>query len=271
MDSDSSVRLQPKPRRSGGAHISGEIRNLDFTEAIDPITFSHKLDIIRSQSPVPYVQALNAMLQRVEDIAQNRKPQAIWFLEHPHVYTAGPSTNMKDVVNQTNIPMIKTDRGGKFTYHGPGQLLIYFMLNIKSFTKHIEYLDIRTFIKQVQQAVIDSMQEYNITANLDSKDVGIWIEGNKNSLKKAKIASLGLKIKKGIVYHGIAINIDPELTYFDNIVPCGIANCKMTSMQECIGAFDKEEYVAVLQEHLVLQLDLKRYSVVHMSDTVFHF
>ncbi|MSO13224.1 lipoyl(octanoyl) transferase LipB [Candidatus Aquarickettsia rohweri] len=185
----------------------------------------HKIDFIYSNKPIEYEFSMKFMKNKVEKIISSKENQAIWLLEHPNIYTLGRSAVKSDIKNNINIPYIDTDRGGKITYHGPGQKIIYIMLNLKEIFNNQP--DIKLFINMLGKWIITILNKNNILAYIDNENIGVWVKDN--NINK-KIASIGIKLKKWISYHGIALNINPNMSYFNNINPCGILNCKMTSI-----------------------------------------
>ena len=184
-----------------------------------------KIDFIYSNKPIEYEFSIKFMKNKVERIISSKENQAIWLLEHPNIYTLGRSAVKSDIKNNINIPYIDTDRGGKITYHGPGQKIIYIMLNLKEIFNNQP--DIKLFINMLGKWIITILNKNNILAYIDNENIGVWVKDN--DINK-KIASIGIKLKKWISYHGIALNINPNMNYFNNINPCGILNCKMTSI-----------------------------------------
>ena len=189
-----------------------------------------KLDIIISENLVPYAQAMQFMQNKVTDIIAGKCNQAIWLLEHPCVYTGGRMAETKDILEDVGVPYYKTDRGGQITFHGPGQKIVYVMIDLKTIFK--DNIDIRYFIKLLCKWLCLVLQEFNIKAVLDKENIGLWVE---QANKKSKIVSIGLKVRRTISYHGIALNINPDLSYFENIVPCGIRNASVTSIDKLVG------------------------------------
>jgi lipoyl(octanoyl) transferase len=183
-----------------------------------------------SPDPIPFETALAFMQQRVEDIIAGTANQLIWLLEHPPVYTAGISAKDEDLLNKTEIPIFKTNRGGKYTYHAPGMKIIYVMLDLKKFFHHASP-DVSKFVEFLENWVITVLQEYGIKGEIKKGRVGIWVE---TAGTEKKIAALGIKLKKWISYHGIAINVNPDLTGFNNIIPCGIKDFGVTSIAEIL-------------------------------------
>jgi lipoyl(octanoyl) transferase len=181
------------------------------------------IEIKKSIKPVKYDVAIKHLEERLQDINNNKKGDLIWILEHDEIYTAGTNYKENEVLNKS-IKIIKTNRGGKITYHGPGQLICYFVIDLKPRKK-----DIRKLIKLIEGTIIESLDEFNIKSFGDSKNIGIWI--NTNSGKK-KIAAIGIRVSKWIAYHGFAININNNLTKYLNIIPCGISDKGVTNLKE---------------------------------------
>ena len=184
-----------------------------------------------SKEPVLFEDALSFMQQRVEDIIAGRAKSMIWILEHYPVYTAGISAKDEDLLNKTDIPIFKTNRGGKYTYHTLGMKIIYVMLDLKKFFAP-EGPDVARFVEFLENWVIAVLEELGIKGEIKKGRVGIWVETKEG---EKKIAALGIKIKKWVSYHGIAINVNPDLSGFDNIVPCGIKEFGVTSVAEILG------------------------------------
>ena len=168
--------------------------------------------------------------------------ELIWFLEHPSVYTTGRAFESK-VGNIDNIPIYNTGRGGKITWHGPGQKIIYFMINIKQRKK-----DIRKFVSNLEKYIIYCLSELGIIAYKKNNLIGIWTKDKKGN--DAKIASLGLRVSRGIIYHGLSINIDCDLSYFKKIDPCGIKNSYVTSVASLKESIKKIQVDEILQQNI---------------------
>ena len=180
------------------------------------------IEIKKSIKPVKYDLAINFLEQRLLDIDNNKKCDLIWLLEHEEIYTAGTSYKENEILNKS-INVIKTNRGGKITYHGPGQLICYFVIDLKKRKK-----DIRKFITLIEKTIIQSLSEFNIESFGDQKNIGIWIENEKTI---NKIAAIGVRVSKWIAYHGFAININNDLTKYKNIIPCGILYKGITNLK----------------------------------------
>jgi len=181
------------------------------------------IEIKKSIKPIKYDDAIRFLEQRLVCINNNKKSDLIWILEHEEIYTAGTSYNEEEILNK-DINLIKTNRGGKITYHGPGQLICYFVIDLKKRNK-----DIRKFITLIEKTIIESLSEYNINSFGDPKNIGIWIN-DKTKIKK--VAAIGIRISKWIAYHGFAININNNLTKYENIIPCGISDKGVTNLKK---------------------------------------
>ena len=184
-----------------------------------------------SEGEVDYDTALEKMDNHVQKMISGETDEKIWLLEHPSLYTAGTSANKKDLVEPDRFPVIKTKRGGQYTYHGPGQRVVYVMLDLNKRGK-----DIKKFIEKLEAWIILSLAEFNIVGQRRSGRVGIWIERldkPKNAdglLGEEKIAAIGVRVRKWITFHGLSINVDPDLSHFQGIVPCGIKEHGVTSL-----------------------------------------
>ena len=181
------------------------------------------IEIKKSINPVKYNIAVNYLEQRLEKIYTGKAKDLIWILEHEEVYTAGTSYKENELLNK-NIRLVKTNRGGKITYHGPGQLICYFVIDLKKRKK-----DIRKFITLIENTIIESLRDFNIDSFGDSKNIGVWTKKN-NDINK--VAAIGVRVKKWIAYHGFAININNDLTKYKNIIPCGISDKGVINLKE---------------------------------------
>lgn len=174
------------------------------------------MEIKISQKPVAYKKAIDFLEQRVEKVHANLEDELIWILEHDSVYTKGISASDKDLLLPNLFPVIATNRGGKFTYHGPGQKIVYFVINLNKREK-----EIKKFVRHVEEWIISILKDFNISSFADPKNIGIWINNNS---EENKIAAIGIKVKKWIAYHGFSLNINVNKTDYRGIVPCGISN-----------------------------------------------
>ena len=181
------------------------------------------IEIKKSIKPIKYSDAIKFLEQRLMYINDNKKSDLIWILEHEEIYTAGTSYKEEEILNK-DINLIKTNRGGKITYHGPGQLICYFVIDLKKRNK-----DIRKFITIIENTIIESLFEYNISSFGDPKNIGVWIN---EKAKIKKVAAIGIKVSKWIAYHGFAININNDLTKYDNIIPCGVSDKGVTNLKK---------------------------------------
>ena len=180
------------------------------------------IEIKKSQNPVKYEDAITFMEKRLHEISEKDSNNLIWILEHEEIYTAGTSYNEKEIIDKS-INVIKTNRGGKITYHGPGQLICYFVIDLKKDKK-----DIRRFISIIEKSIIDTLSSYNIKTFADKENIGIWHDNN-NQIKK--VAAIGIRISKWIAYHGFSINISNDLKKYESIIPCGIQNKGVTNLK----------------------------------------
>jgi len=181
------------------------------------------IEVKNSLKPVDYIDSMKILESRVNDVFLGKKDELLWILEHNTVYTAGTSANEKDLIDK-NIKVIKTNRGGKLTLHSPGQKIVYFVLNLNKRKK-----DIKSLVKNIENCIMKILREYNIKSYPDEKNIGIWV-GNKN--KPEKIAAIGIRVKKWVAYHGFALNISNDLTKYNKIVPCGIKDKGITSLNK---------------------------------------
>ena len=171
------------------------------------------IEIKKSKKPIKYKYAIDLMEQRLNEVEKNKSDQLIWILEHEDIYTAGTSFNEKEILDKS-IKVLKTNRGGKITYHGPGQLICYFVIDLKKGKK-----DIRKFISIIEKTIIETLKFYQIDTFPDKDNIGIWYNDNS---KIKKIAAIGVRVSKWIAYHGFSININNNLEKYNAIIPCGI-------------------------------------------------
>jgi lipoyl(octanoyl) transferase len=181
------------------------------------------IEIKKSKKPVKYERAIELMEKRLLDIHKRKFRELIWVLEHNDIYTAGTSYKEDEILDKS-IRILKTNRGGKITYHGPGQLICYFVIDLKKRKK-----DIRKFISIIEKTIIDTLKFYKIETFADRKNIGIWF--NDNSQIK-KVAAIGVRVSKWVAYHGFSININNNLKKYDSIVPCGIKDKDVTNLKK---------------------------------------
>ncbi len=182
---------------------------------------------IIEKEPVAYETAVNVMEQRIADIRSGTKDELIWLLEHPSLYTAGTSAKDSDIID-ARFPVHKTGRGGEYTYHGAGQRVAYAMLDLKK--RQNNKPDVRGYVFSLEEWIIQTLAEFDIKGERRSGRVGIWVADGDGS--ENKIAAIGVRIRKWVAYHGIAINLNPDLSHFDGIIPCGISDHGVTSIHE---------------------------------------
>ena len=173
-----------------------------------------KIEIKKSIKPVKYKFAIDKLEERLEQIRLNKKKELIWILEHNEIFTAGTSFKDKEIIDKS-ISFIKTNRGGKVTYHGPGQLVFYFVIDLNKRGKNIKKL-----LSGIEKTIIKTLKEYKIDSFADRKNIGIWYKNKSGEINK--IAAIGIKVKKWIAYHGFSINISNNLDAYKKIIPCGI-------------------------------------------------
>lgn len=199
----------------------------------------NQIEIKISNEEINYKEAVLFMESKVRDISENHSKELLWFLSHNHIFTQGTSASDDEILNSNVIEVLKTNRGGKTTYHGPGQRIVYFMLNLNNKKK-----DIRKFISVIENSVIDFLKNYNVEARAFKDRVGIWvIKNNKMTFdKEKKISAIGLRVKKWITYHGMSFNINPDLKYYNSIHSCGLKEYKNTSLNELGIKIDQKEF-----------------------------
>ena len=181
------------------------------------------IEIKKSVKPVKYKFAIDKLEERLEQIRLNKKKELIWILEHNEIFTAGTNYEDKEILDKS-IKFIKTNRGGKITYHGPGQFIFYFVINLKKRKK-----DIRKLISFIEKTIIDTLAAYNVNTFADKNNIGIW-HNNKSEIKK--VAAIGIRVSKWIAYRGFSININNDLKKYKTIIPFGIADKGVTSLCE---------------------------------------
>jgi lipoyl(octanoyl) transferase len=176
-----------------------------------------------SDHAVPYPEALAEMEARAAAIAEGTAGELVWLLEHPPIYTAGTSAQDGDLLD-ARFPVYRTGRGGQFTYHGPGQRVGYAMLDLKR-----RKPDVRAYVHDLEQWLIETLAEFNVKGERREGRVGIWVQ---RGLREDKIAALGVRIKRWVTFHGVALNVDPDLSHFSGIVPCGVRAHGVTSLAD---------------------------------------
>jgi len=208
------------------------------------------IEIHHSSKAIDYQESLNFMEKRIIDISLNKKQELIWFLNHDNIYTMGTSAKKNEIHQDAQIPIINTNRGGRTTYHGPGQRIVYFLINLNKRKK-----DIRKFVNLIENSAIDVLKEFGLEAQTFSDRIGIWVTKNKDIKleKEEKIGAIGLRVKKWVTYHGLSFNLNPNLNYYKNINACGFSEYSATSMKKLGENISQEQF-----DNLYLKFFLKR-------------
>jgi len=182
-----------------------------------------KIEIKKSEKPIEYNDAIHFLEERLTQLNEKKADELIWILEHPSIYTAGTSYNENEILDKS-IDLIRSNRGGKITYHGPGQIICYFVINLNKRNK-----DIRKLITNIENTIINTLKEYKINSFNDKKNIGIWVNDKK---KIKKVAAIGVRVRKWIAYHGFSINVKNNLDVYKKIIPCGISDRDVSSLNE---------------------------------------
>lgn len=181
-----------------------------------------------SDRPVDYPFALEVMRARAAAIRDNQSRELIWLLEHPPLYTGGTGAKEQDLLNPQGLPTYRTGRGGQFTYHGPGQRVVYVMLDLKT-----RGLDIRAFVTRLEAWMVGALAEFNVTGETRRDRVGVWVrKPAPTGAVEEKIAAIGLRVSRGVSSHGLSLNVDPDLSHYRGIIPCGIRDYGVTSLAD---------------------------------------
>ena len=180
------------------------------------------MEIKKSKNPIKYEDAVRLMEERLINLNENKSEELVWILEHNHIYTAGTNYKENEILDKS-IKILKTNRGGKITYHGVGQLICYFVIDLKKRNK-----DIRKFISVIEKSIIETLKFYRINSFADKKNVGIWHKDKDNNIKK--VAAIGVRVSKWIAYHGFSLNINNDLKKYKSIVPCGVKDKGVTNL-----------------------------------------
>ena len=199
------------------------------------------MEIKISHKPVPYKEAMDFLEKKVEKVHANIEDEIIWILEHNSVYTKGISASDDDLLMPNLFPIIETNRGGKFTYHGPGQKIVYFVINLNKREK-----EIKKFVRNVEKWIIAVLNDFNISSFADPKNIGIWIRNNN---EENKIAAIGIKVKKWIAYHGFSLNINVNKSHYRGIVPCGIFNKGIINISDLCNVPNDEKINNSIKEN----------------------
>ena len=202
------------------------------------------IEIKRSIKPVNYLDAVKFLEERIDKINQNSANELIWILEHPSTFTAGASFTENDILDKS-INIIKTSRGGKITWHGPGQLVCYLVINLNKRQK-----DIRKFLNIIENSIIVSLKSFGINSFSDKKNIGIWSLLNN---EEKKIGAIGIKVKKWVTYHGFSLNINNDISNYKKIIPCGIKNKGVTTLK-IIEDQNYNKLSEIIIENLIINL-----------------
>ena len=176
----------------------------------------------------PYPEGVAVMEERAAAIAEGKAAELVWLVEHPPIYTAGTSAKDSDLI-EARFPVFKTGRGGQFTYHGPGQRVAYAMLDLRRRSDPAKGPDVRAFVRDLEEWLIRTLAAFNVRGERREGRVGIWVA---RGPKEDKIAALGVRIRRGVSFHGVSLNVDPDLSHFDGIVPCGVREHGVTSLHD---------------------------------------
>jgi lipoyl(octanoyl) transferase len=185
---------------------------------------NYLLEWLIAPAPVAYPEAMTAMEARVDAIIDGKAGEQIWLLEHPPLYTAGTSGDAADLKDAARFPVFATGRGGKYTYHGPGQRVIYAMIDLRERGK-----DLRAHVWALEEWMIRTLAEFGVTGERREGRIGIWVEKDG---KEEKIGAIGVRVRKWVAFHGLALNVDPDLSHFNGIVPCGLGGFGVTSLKK---------------------------------------
>ncbi len=200
---------------------------------------------ITSSEPVPYLDSLNWMEQRVSAISIGEADEAIWLLEHPSIYTAGTSAGLHEISDSPPFPLYRVGRGGKITYHGPGQRVIYILLNLNKRQR-----DLRRFVGAIEAWIIAALAEFNIEGFPAKGRTGVWLHRDAACLaQEAKIAAIGIRMRRWVSFHGASVNVNPDLGHYAPIVPCGIREHGVTSLAQIGSTATMADLDAALKKH----------------------
>jgi lipoyl(octanoyl) transferase len=200
-----------------------------------------------AHEPVAYAEAVAFMERRAAEIAEGREAECVWLLEHPAIYTAGTSARPSDLL-EARFPVFQTGRGGQFTYHGPGQRVGYVMLNLRQ-----RKMDVHSYVRDLEEWLIRTLARFGVKGERRDGRVGIWVA--RASGQEDKIAAIGVRVRRWVAYHGVALNVAPDLTHFDGIVPCGISGHGVTSFADLGISASMAEVDAALRNGFELVFD----------------
>jgi lipoyl(octanoyl) transferase len=200
------------------------------------------MEWVRAEGLVDYPSAVAEMEERVAAIRAGTAPERVWLVEHPPLYTGGTSAKSEDLLTANRFPVFDSGRGGQYTYHGPGQRVAYVMMDLKRRDG-----DIRRYVRDLEQWLIDTVADFGVTAERREGRVGVWVARGDN--REDKIGALGVRVRRGVTYHGVALNVNPELEHFSGIVPCGVREHGVTSLADLGVAATMDEVDAALKRN----------------------
>lgn len=195
-----------------------------------------------SEGLMPYEEALEIMEKRVADIHEGSAKELIWFVEHPPLYTSGTSAQEADLLSPKRFPVYYAGRGGQYTYHGPGQRVVYVMLDLNKRGR-----DVRKYIADLERWIIETLATFNVVGEIREGRVGVWVE--RQGSREDKIAAIGVRVRKWVTFHGICINVEPDLSHYTGIVPCGISEHGVTSLVDLGLPVTMNDLDAALQQN----------------------
>ena len=203
------------------------------------------IEIKKSQKPVKYLDAIKLLEERLKLVSENKEKELIWVLEHESIFTAGTSYSKNEILDK-DIKILETNRGGKITYHGPGQLIFYFVIDLKKRKK-----DIRKFISLIEISIIETLKTFDIETHSDRNNIGIWFNNNG---KFEKVSAIGVRVSKWIAYHGFSLNINNDLDPYKKIIPCGITDRGISNLMK-ISNKNYEKLKEILIENFIKNLE----------------
>ncbi len=203
------------------------------------------IEIKKSEKPVKYLDAIKLLEERLKLVSENKEKELIWVLEHESIFTAGTSYSKNEILDK-KIKILETNRGGKITYHGPGQLIFYFVIDLKKRKK-----DIRKFISLIENSIIETLKTFDIETHSDKNNIGIWFNNNS---KFEKISAIGIRVSKWIAYHGFSLNINNDLDPYKKIIPCGITDRGISNLMK-ISNKNYEKLKEILIENFIKNLE----------------
>ena len=205
---------------------------------------AHDPEWWHSQAPVDYLPAVATMEERVASIVAGTARECVWLTEHPPVYTLGTTADPDHILNTARLPVLRTGRGGSVTYHGPGQRVAYVMLDLRARGR-----DIRAFVRGLQDWVIAALRDFGVHGTCREDRIGVWVRDSEG--REAKIAALGVRVRKGVTFHGVSVNVHPDLAHYAGIVPCGIRDAGVTSLRSLGNPASMAEVDEALQRRFV--------------------